>query len=125
MPDYFSTQELPGPASVLTHGKRSSLYRALSLTERLLAGPNSIETEGEKVGLEAAHRKLAQWKEQPHFEDKALFQKRLELAGLTENELLSLLAEPEERLQERLNPPGWMVRLEQAVDNYNWQAQET
>lgn len=124
MNDYFPGQKLRGSAAVLTHHKRSSLYRALYLTERLPVNPKSLKSGQEKVHLEAAHSKLAQWKEQLPFEDKALFQQRLELAGLCESEVLSLLAEPEEALQARLTPPGWLVELEQVLDNYNWHSHQ-
>ena len=79
------------------------MLRALVLEERGRAG------EGCAAGdLERARRRLARWKAQVPFAGDGLFARRLGRAGLTEQDLLALLAEPEESLAGRVDdsPPG-------------------
>jgi len=92
-------------------------YRALWLTERIApgrpqaAGGSSVHAEL----LARARRRLDAWKEQRPFQDEALFEERLRFASLTESDLLTLLAEPAERIKARVPaPPDWLVSLRAA-----------
>jgi len=92
-------------------------YRALSLTERRslpgtpITGPPSVQD-----GLTArAKARLRAWKAQSPFDKGSSFAERLAVDSLTEQELLSLLAESAESLQARSpEPPGWLVALRDA-----------
>jgi type 2 lantibiotic biosynthesis protein LanM len=82
-------------------------YRAATLRERLPAptagsGPEPIQH-------------LERWRTDLPFANRATFQRRLALAGLTQDDLLTLLAEAPEALQQRLGPvPDWVEELERA-----------
>ncbi len=92
-------------------------YRATTLAERV-AAPHTRANEHFPEALEnreKAQRRLQRWKEQSPFDQGTFFADRLTLDGLTERELLMLLAEPAEALQARLPiTPDWLVQLQQA-----------
>jgi type 2 lantibiotic biosynthesis protein LanM len=92
-------------------------YRALSLTERLgprpIVGP-SVSSGADTVD-ERALARLRAWKEQRPFEHDSLFAQRLALDGLSEQDLLVLLAEPADSLKARsAGVPNWLAALRQA-----------
>ena len=64
--------------------------------------------------MEKARLRLERWKEAPPFiGNTAVFAERLAQAGLTEESLLALLAEPPESVKQRcLAPPSWMEAVE-------------
>jgi len=78
------------PAAIET----AAWFRALELGERGRAP--------ERASSERAGRRLARWKAQEPFAGDGLFARRLDRAGLSEEELLALLAEPDENLADRM-----------------------
>jgi type 2 lantibiotic biosynthesis protein LanM len=85
-------------------------YRALPLSERI---PLHTSRPPEHSSTnELAHKRLQRWKEQGAFKQEGQFAARLALDGLTEEDLLTLLAEPVEALQERIPAPlPWLEEL--------------
>jgi type 2 lantibiotic biosynthesis protein LanM len=92
-------------------------YRALSLTERLgprPAGGSALSSGADTVD-ERARARLRAWKEQRPFADGFLFAQRLALDGLSEHDLLALLAEPADSLKARsAGVPDWLAALREA-----------
>ncbi len=101
-------------------------YRALNLSERLAAGRRPDVLAAGAAGAAGADealwarggRLLDEWRAQSPFQQDEWFGRRLDLSGIAgEDELLSLLAEPDEDLAGRCGEPaGWMVRLLDAFD---------
>jgi type 2 lantibiotic biosynthesis protein LanM len=112
-------------------------YRALPLVERLAHRPYPRNAAVEGAPGEDALREsagavrgspdpapvdfppsvrqlLARWKSQPPFATTSLFSDRLAADGITENDLLSLLAESPESLRQRTPVPEWLAKIEQA-----------
>ncbi|GHO88284.1 type 2 lanthipeptide synthetase LanM family protein [Dictyobacter formicarum] len=92
-------------------------YRALSLMERLPSpreGTDDISvTHGETV--DKARMRLRRWKAQPPFDQGTFFEERLASASLSEEDLLSFLTEPIERVQARVSSlPDWLAALRDA-----------
>jgi type 2 lantibiotic biosynthesis protein LanM len=89
-------------------------YRALSLMERLplrLAGTDAMSATHQE-NVDNAVLRLQSWKAQPPFDQGTFFEKRLASASLTEEEFLSLLSEPIERVQTRISSlPDWLAAL--------------
>jgi type 2 lantibiotic biosynthesis protein LanM len=92
-------------------------YRALSLTERLW----SQEAEQPEISstpsgtVDKALSRLQAWKGQNPFDQEALYAQRLSLDSLSEQDLLSLLAEPTESIQARISVvPDWLAALRDA-----------
>ena len=95
----------------------SAWYHGVTLTERiasLKANPNKkLKVE---IDTELAQRRMQRWRKQSPFTDDSYFAQRLDLDGITEDELFYLLGEPVEALQERSpKPPAWLVNLAQAL----------
>ena len=95
----------------------ASWYRALTLTERIAlwqaAGKPKLALN--RLDMELAQQKLSWWKELSPFEQGTSFARRLAMDGLTEEELLYLLAEPIEAMQERVvGDLVWLDKLLQA-----------
>lgn len=95
-------------------------YRAATLAERLTSwsarGAARILTE--ESDREEAEESLRSWKAQKPFDDDSLFADRLAMNGITELDLLALLAEPLGALQERLSRPSlpdWVAELVDAL----------
>jgi type 2 lantibiotic biosynthesis protein LanM len=85
-------------------------YRALSLSERVAAGPSA---SAPAEPSERAAWRLRRWRGQSPFERDDLFQRRLDLDGLDPQRFLALLDEPPEELARRAGAPApWMERLE-------------
>lgn len=92
-------------------------YNAALLSERVTS---CLRTDLSPVqsNLEQAQKKLQRWRDQAPFNTGAFFTQRLEMDGLTEEDLLTLLGEPLESLQARLSqpyPPEWLVELRSAL----------
>lgn len=95
-------------------------YRALFLSERAgLAGQVTglQETPADFPG-EKARRQFQKWQEQPPFNKANYFKQRVAADNLTEENLLALLAEPEQALFSR-TPfiPGWLEQFVAAFEN--------
>lgn len=94
-------------------------YRALDLAERLsLARSGEPPATGALTSL--AEKRLDLWRRQPPFEDIALWRERLR--GVTDEDLLRLLAEPPEALRDRQpETPPWLAEVEEAyADTTPW-----
>jgi class II lanthipeptide synthase len=92
--------------------QRAAWYRALTLSERLVALRAYTQSATISIDHEDAHRRLQRWKSQPPFNKGDYFAQRLALDGLTEEELLALLGEPPDEIQARMHlPPVWLMRL--------------
>jgi type 2 lantibiotic biosynthesis protein LanM len=97
--------------------ERPEWFRALSLTERLRLPrpPSAVPKTGGAAAAESARSRLYGWKSQRPFDDEALFIQRLTLDGMSEAELVGLLAEPAESLRARTqDPPAWLLTLRAA-----------
>ncbi|GHO49949.1 type 2 lanthipeptide synthetase LanM family protein [Ktedonospora formicarum] len=91
----------------------ASWYHALTLNERL---PARASLASVPIS-EKARWKLARWQEQVPFQAGTFFADRLALDGLSEEDLLALLAETPESLQTRLSSsPPWLEALRKAFD---------
>jgi type 2 lantibiotic biosynthesis protein LanM len=99
----------------LTTATGLSWYRALTLSERLISqeSKSSHLHSGNDGQRALALQKLAWWKALPSFQnDEGAFAERLAAEGLSEEELVILLAEPVEVLQQRLpNALPWVETL--------------
>jgi type 2 lantibiotic biosynthesis protein LanM len=91
-------------------------YRATTLTERVASLRG--ETNQQYQYNELAKQRLQRWKEQlPFNEDSSYFAQRLAMDLLTEDDLLTLLAEPDEVLRERSElAPAWLTELQRAFE---------
>ena len=105
-----SSQEI---AAYLRH---PGWLRATTLTERLasLRAKPALEPEFAAWRKERAEQTLRLWKAQPPFQQEACFADRLQLDGMTESDLLTLLAESCEALHERMPLPDWLQQIGQA-----------
>ncbi len=96
-----------------------SWYRAMTLTERaaLLRERSSAQSSMAPVEDEGARKRFQRWKDQVPFNKDDYFAQRLALDGLTEGDLLTLLAESPEVLQARvpISPP-WLQALINAFE---------
>ncbi|HEU5368698.1 MAG TPA: type 2 lanthipeptide synthetase LanM [Ktedonobacterales bacterium] len=104
--------------AILPWWQHAGWYRAVTLAERLMARRSasaSLPTPTPPNREPAQHR-LQDWKAQPPSQHRPAFATRLAAEGVTEQELLDLLAEPPEALQARLTPPEWLDALRQAFD---------
>ncbi len=95
-------------------------YEALTLTERrtsLRAYPHPSSSSRE-IESERAERLLERWRSQAPFDKDALFFQRLDMDGITEEELKYLLGETVESLHERCPiPPAWLRQLSEAFSD--------
>lgn len=95
----------------------ASWYRALTLTERIALWQTDGKPKlaSDRLDMELARQKLSWWKELSPFGQGTAFEQRLAVDGLTEDELLYLLAEPIEAMQERVvGDLVWLDKLLQA-----------
>jgi type 2 lantibiotic biosynthesis protein LanM len=91
-------------------------YRTLSLPERIITYNPRLNQQ--HPISELAHKRLQRWKEQPALKHDENLAERLALDGLTEADLLALLAEPIEMLQDRIQTPlPWLEKLLLAFDD--------
>ena len=98
-----------------------SWLKALTLTERAVSLRSSTRravSPGETD--ERARRRFERWRSQNPFGTKTLFEQRLALDDLTEDDLFRCLAEPTESLiQEFDAPPEWLKQLKRAFSTNN------
>lgn len=93
--------------------------RAMMLTERaaLLRQRSSVQPPFSPDDNEGALQRFQCWKEQSPFNKDGYFEQRLALDGLTEDDLLALLAEsPEALLTYASVPPSWLQILMSAFE---------
>lgn len=101
--------------------EQSCWYRAATLAERAACwseqdAAHLLSTNGRK---EKAERAFQNWKAQRPFGIGSFFAERLAMDGITEEDLLALLQEPQESLQERLShltAPDWVKELQEALE---------
>jgi type 2 lantibiotic biosynthesis protein LanM len=97
--------------------RRPEWYRALTLEERCLG----LNAQGGRVPRtsrareDSASERVRAWKTQRPFVQESLFATRLALDGITEDDLLALLAESPESLAARApGIPVWLIALQEA-----------
>src|SRR5437868_4494135 len=88
--------------------EQGAWLKALDLEER-----GRIQGDTAAGDVERARRRLARWKAQEPFAGNGLFVQRLSRMGLQEEDLLALLAEPEEALAARMDEPDWLPILQE------------
>jgi type 2 lantibiotic biosynthesis protein LanM len=100
-------------------GVSADWYRAMTLTERMATLQGHRNTQDTLASNSAAIQRFQYWKGQAPFDKGTYFEQRLEQSGLTEHDLLALLAEPIEVLQARTaTQPLWLTNLiETYADN--------
>lgn len=89
-------------------------YRALSLAERLTSRQGETTDSPSTLDeiADDAVRRFLHWKRQAPFELETLFAQRLASDSLSEQDLLSLLAEPVAHVQARISTtPSWLAAL--------------
>src|SRR5512135_898410 len=94
-------------------------YAAMTLTERFSSGRNHQNPgRDSQFQRRTAERHLAEWKSDPPFVAAPVFVERLASDGMTEEDLLHILAEQVEAVQERYSTsPEWLTRLAQAYSD--------
>ena len=96
----------------------SEWYRASTLAERVASlrrAPSENQTA--VIDTDLAARRIERWQSQPPFSTDSYFAQRLQMEGLSEDELFYLLGEPAEAIQQRLpHKPEWLEKLAQAFD---------
>lgn len=101
-------------------------YHAATLTERAATLPPG-QTMPDSADREQAEKKLRQWQEQPPFNKASRFADRLAMDSITEQEFLTLLAEPIEAVQARLAlpaPPAWVADLARIFATYPFASEQ-
>ncbi len=99
-----------------TNFQSTNWYQAIHLAERI----TSLQTgqshrSNVEINTKLAQQQLQRWKSQPPFTTDSNFAQRLAIDGITEEELLYLLGEPNETMQNRFsNAPDWLTQLAQA-----------
>ena len=99
----------------------SQWYKAATLVERrraFLSTDRDHLAHHSKDQLTLANRLLERWKKHKAFQDAAMFKERLASDGLTEQDLLWLLTEPQEQLEAcKISPeiPQWLQEMEQML----------
>lgn len=87
-------------------------YRAMTLTERKVGFQGRSDEQDILANNSVAMQRFQSWKEQAPFAKDTYFAQRLEQSGLTEKDLLALIAEPVEMLQARVAAqPSWLTNL--------------
>ncbi len=91
----------------------STWWRAEGLSERASALTSTGSRPAALAGNgDYSRRRLKRWKEQASFQKDGLFDKRLELAGINQDEMLLLLGEPIEDVRSRRpEPPEWLLAI--------------
>ena len=103
--------------AVLPWWQDAGWYRAVTLAERLTARGCAPAAPSASPGpRDLAQQRLQDWKAQPPFPSGTMFADRLAADGLTEPDLLGLLAESPEALQARFDLPEWVEALRQALE---------
>ncbi len=99
-----------------TYWQHADWYRAMTLTERVASLRNGADKQYRHHDI--AMQRLERWKAQlPFCKNPSYFAQRLAMDLLTEDDLLTLLAEPLEELQSRHEiPPVWLTELQGAFE---------
>lgn len=105
----------------------STWYEAITLSERIQLqkklnhSTNNLTLEIKQ--LEKANKKIDHWQSTPWFSEGDYFQQRLEIEGITKEELQKILAESIESVQEGyITKPIWLEKIEHIFNehcNYN------
>jgi type 2 lantibiotic biosynthesis protein LanM len=101
----------------------SAWYEAITLSERIqllknINHPNKNLTLEVKQ-LEKANKKIERWQSYPWFSERDYFRQRLEIEGITEEELQNILAESIESVQQSyLTKPIWLEKIEHIFKNH-------
>lgn len=89
-------------------------YSALDLGSRL-STLRGADVTAIPVDEELAAQRVERWRSQAPFADGSSWDRRLEVDGLTEEELRTLLGEPPEALRARTPaPPEWLLEIERS-----------
>ncbi|HEU5375876.1 MAG TPA: type 2 lanthipeptide synthetase LanM family protein [Ktedonobacteraceae bacterium] len=106
---------LPTGTAAQTQQRSARWYQATTLTERVgLLQQNTLHlSTPEQASTEKAAQRLQNWKNQiPFRKSEQFFTQRLTLDGLSEEDLLALLAQPAEEIQMACaTPPAWLTKL--------------
>src|SRR3954452_23563316 len=92
---------------------------SLTLTERVavLRTVRPLMAPGE-IDRDRAAQRLHDWRSQPPFTTGTYFAQRLATEGITEDDLLAILGEPDEAVDgPPVPPPPWLEELERALAN--------
>jgi type 2 lantibiotic biosynthesis protein LanM len=96
-------------------------YRAMTLAERVAAPVAVASTalgHAQLNDVERAQYCLNSWKAQKPFQDAGLFQQRLGLQNLTEDDLRRLVCEPVDHIRSRFaTAPDWVATIEAALSS--------
>ena len=95
-------------------------YNALTLNERAALLRSGALASGREAKLEAesADEFLREWRAQAPFQSDPVFVRRLTQDGLSEADLVHILAAPAERLRDAVAaPPRWLRELSQAFSS--------
>lgn len=109
-------KEVLPETSPVTHTgqQRARWYQAATLPERMRAlKEHGVPQPGAPIENERATQRLARWKNLPPFRKSAqIFQQRLQMDGLNEEDLLMLLAQSDEEvLATFAEEPEWLSEL--------------
>jgi type 2 lantibiotic biosynthesis protein LanM len=95
-------------------------YQALTLTERLTTLKTPSDKRPGEIDAKRAARVFERWRVQPPFDQDGLFSRRMEMDGITEEELKYLLGEPAESLRDRCpSAPEWLQQFSEAFSLSN------
>ncbi len=102
----------------------STWYQAFTLSERI-ASQKKINNNNFNLAQEEtkkAKKKIEHWQSYPWFSHEDYFTKRLEIEGITQEELENILGESIESVKERYaNQPSWLSKIEQIfTQDYNF-----
>jgi type 2 lantibiotic biosynthesis protein LanM len=88
-------------------------HAALTLSERLTLLRSGSSPALSEEALEKGRRRLERWRSRECFSHPGMFDRRLQMAGATEDELVRALAAPPEAWQEASagNVPPWLAHL--------------
>ena len=92
--------------------EKTSWYNASTLAERL-AALHTMRSSTSLPVTEQARKRMQRWQKQYVFKEVLSFVERLEMDGMTEEDLLTLLAMPGEALRVAA-PPAWLEELARA-----------
>jgi type 2 lantibiotic biosynthesis protein LanM len=93
-------------------------YRAMTLRERAATLDDTACASAGDGDFAAAEARLQRWQQPPTFANAESFACRLRMEGLTEPQLLRLLAEPAQALARRFpEQPDWLQEIAAAYDH--------
>ncbi len=96
--------------------QNSNWYRAVTLTERIIA--QNTEPNQKSVNTDLAQRRLNRWQSQTPFNTDSYFAERLALDDISQEEFFSLLGGSIDVVKESFTTtPNWLIQLNQAFLN--------